>query len=122
MNRECRRTRRRLTESPDASIEHVAGCPACAGFAARARAARRWFRDHHAGVEPGSGFGPSVTARLPRGAEASLAWAALRLLPVTLALLLALAWLSFETNGDSIDPIPTENVLAWVIDRAGEGP
>jgi hypothetical protein len=63
-----------------------------------------------------------VVARLPRTADASFAWAALRLLPVTLALLLALAWLSWRTAEGEPAPGPTEDVLAWVIDRAGEAP
>ena len=56
--------------------------------------ARRWLREHHAGVEPDSGFAARVAARLSRDPAEDLGRAALRLLPAAIALGLVLAWLA----------------------------
>ena len=123
MTRECRDARRRLTERPAQRTEHLEHCEGCARFAERVGLARRLFREHHAGVVPDAGFAERVAARLPRPADTPLAWAAARLLPVPLALLLVLAWVSWQGAADadpSLEQSPTENVLTWVIDRAGD--
>jgi len=92
-------------------------------LAKRLAAAQELFRDHHGNVEPDAFFADRVVARLPSQSEAALGWAVARMLPATLALLLVLVWLSWQTApvGDAaVEVSPTEDVLAWVLDRAGE--
>ena len=60
--------------------------------------------------------------RLP-SEENRLGWAALRLLPATLGLLLLLSWLNLRDSGsaspaETSDPI--EVVLSWVLDPSTE--
>jgi len=92
-------------------------------LAKRRAAARELFRDHHAHVEPDALFAERVVARLPSQSEAALGWAVARILPATLALLLVLVWLSWQAT-PVVDPVPetspTEDVLAWVLDRGEE--
>ena len=92
-------------------------------LAKRRAAARELFRDHHGNVEPDALFADRVVARLPSQSEAALGWAVARILPATLALLLVLAWLSWQTTpvaDPALEVSPSEDVLAWVLDRAGE--
>jgi len=102
---------------------HLGHCPSCARFAERASAARELLRDHHAGIEPDAHFASRVAARLNGTPAARLGWAAARLLPATVVLLFVLAWLSWQTTSSPasmFDESPTEDLLTWVIDRAGQ--
>ena len=51
---------------------------------------RRLLRDRHAGIEPDAYFVDRVMARLPRHAGWSIAWAARRILPVSIAVAMVL--------------------------------
>ena len=90
-------------------------------LAERRAVARELFREHHGNVEPDALFADRVIARLPSQSEAALSWAVARMLPATLALLLVLVWVSWQTApvADSLpETSPTEDVLAWVLDRS----
>jgi hypothetical protein len=87
--------------------------------------ARRYFREHHSGIEPDEQFAQRVVARLPRQSDAALGWAVARVLPATLALLLALMWASWQvTPAPAVvqEPSPTEDVLSWALGSGGETP
>lgn len=121
MSMDCRRVRDRLMdgagERGTEMIEHLDACAACAAFARRLGEAEALLRAHHAGVEPDAAFAARVVARLPEPSEL-LGWAALRLLPATLALALVLtAWCVLATPGPSslVEETPTDDVLAWVV-------
>jgi hypothetical protein len=123
----CHETRDRLsTDAPRPAgpvAEHLRDCAACTRFARRLEAARAILRDHHCQVEPDAHFASRIAARLGDAPNGKLGWAAVRVLPATVALLLVLAWLSWETtpNPSSLfASSPTEDLLTWVLERAGE--
>lgn len=125
----CAEARDRLLEvRPGAAsgevATHLAGCAACAAFAARLALAQEAMRAHHAGVEPGPGFASRVAAELP-GPSEMLGWAALRLLPAGLALAAALAAWSLVAAPDAsslFDTSPSDDPLAWVMASEENGP
>jgi hypothetical protein len=129
MTMNCHDARERLTAEagePGGPVAgHLKACPACARFAERMRVARELLREHHGNVEPDAHFATRVAARLTREPASRLGWAAVRVLPATLALLLVLAWLSWQTTPDPASLLaesPTDDLLTWVLDRAGEQP
>lgn len=69
---------------------HLAGCAACRDFSNALDATRLALRERQAQVPPPPGFATRVVARLPTSTEL-LGWAAVRLLPAALVLLLALS-------------------------------
>jgi hypothetical protein len=86
---------------------------------------RLQLRRHHAGVEPDAGFAGRVMARLDRPAAELLGWAATKLLPATLALVLVLAWFALKTtpqNGSSPQASPTDEPLAWILNEGEATP
>ncbi len=104
--------------------QHLADCAACRAFARRYDAARGGLRDHLLEVEPGADFAARVVADLPRS-PSLLGWAALRLLPATVALALVLTgWclLSAPWPGELLADSPTDDPLAWVIDSEEAAP
>ena len=104
--------------------EHLDRCDACARYAARIGIARQLFREHHGNVEPDEHFAGRVFARLRGQPVSTLGWAAVRVLPATLALLLVLAWLSWQAIPDPASSFlasPTEDPLGWVLDPTGFG-
>lgn len=128
--RVCKSVRERLL-MPDVppskeTVRHLRDCAACARFARNAEAVRDGLRDHHAGVEPDAGFALRVRARLGGQPTELLGWAALRLLPATLAVVLVLAW--FASRGTAVGgavvagagPDGDDDVLAWVLAEPGE--
>lgn len=60
------------------------------GLDRRLAEVRRLMRERHAGVEPSPDFASRVAAQLPERGDSPLAWAAWRLLPLSIALLAAL--------------------------------
>jgi hypothetical protein len=131
MNRNCRDIRDRLASSPGGTRSrgldaHLQTCPGCARVAARLDAVRQALEGHHANVEPDAGFAARVTSNLRNDPADALAWAAVRLLPATLILLAALAWIAFRTTATPADLLaesPTDDLLTWVVQNGnGSGP
>jgi len=126
----CGELRDRLMQNTAARNEpaparHLEGCGACRAFAERLSTARQLLREHHGNVEPDAGFSSRVMAHLPNGPTEVLGWAAVRLLPATIALALVLAWFAFQTTPqpattETVAIAPTEDLLAWVIDPTGD--
>jgi len=110
---------------PDANLgavrRHVADCDECGHFNQRLEAVERALGNHHLQVAPPTGFAGRIRARLPSNDD-PLAWAALRLLPATLGLVLLLSWLNFHGSERFEAEVedPTTAVLTWVIDPLGE--
>ncbi len=75
----------------------------------------RALRLRDAGVEPDPGFAGRVLARLPAEQPDALGWAAGRLVPVGLALALALGWLALRQGASSSPLDPAEALSAWVV-------
>lgn len=71
-------------------VAHVEGCAGCRAFLERLALAREVLATPLCEALPDAGFAGRVAARLPRPVDL-MGWAALRLLPAALALLLALA-------------------------------
>jgi anti-sigma factor RsiW len=107
----------------DPEVErHLAGCPRCRAYLERLALARQVLAQPLSSALPDAGFAGRVAARLPRPVEL-MGWAAVRLLPAALALLLGLAaygaWHP-PAVGDLwlLDP-SAEQLLAWstMVDR-----
>ena len=120
----CRRTRRLLTRpgGTDTSVRrHLATCDECGRFAARLAAVERSLADHHTQVIPSAGFAGRVRARLAQSDDL-LGWAALRVLPATLVLIVLLSWLNLQgvdsAEAEILDP--TDAVLTWVLDPSSD--
>ncbi len=118
----CRSARDTLiaTDGTDpVALRHAEGCPACARFVGRLEAAHELLGERSE-ISPPPGFALRVRERLETS-EDLLGWAALRLLPATLALALVLSWLSLRET----DPLTTETsdpetaVVSWLLDDAG---
>jgi hypothetical protein len=79
-------------------------------------------------VEPGPYFVDRVIARLPRGEDLMLAWAARRVLPVTLGLAAILSVFVLVSNGSARQPAPAissssqhgSDPLDWLLEN-GQG-
>lgn len=125
----CGQVRDRLTSNADArhepaSTRHLEECATCRTYAERLSTARQLLREHHGNVEPDADFSHRVMTRLPHGPTEVLGWAAVRMLPATVALALVLAWFAFQstpqtTTTETVAVAPTEDLLAWVIDPTG---
>jgi hypothetical protein len=117
----CRQARELLTAgrtADRAARRHVADCGECGRFAQRLATVERALSEHHASIAPPAGFAARVQAQLP-GGDDLIGWAALRLLPATLGLILLLSWLNLRTPEspaaeETADP--AEAVLTWVLD------
>ena len=114
--------RDRLMRTADQDVElarHLRECAGCGAFASRVQLARETLQDHHAGIEPDATFADRVAARVREDSVELLGWAAARLLPVTLALVLVLAWFALgspsEIPGEAVPP-PTDDLLLWVVE------
>ena len=100
---------------------HLTDCPECGAFASRVALAHESLRAHHAEHLPDPYFAQRVSALVQGGSE-GLGWAALKLLPATLALVLAMtAWCWLATPGPSelVESSPSEDVLGWVLEESG---
>ena len=116
----CSQARDRLVGgTPTESLErHLGTCPSCRAFAERAEIALAKLREREAEVVPEAGFAARVTAALPGDPEV-LAWAALRLLPATVALALVLTgWCLTGVPGPSelVEESPADAPLAWLLE------
>lgn len=120
----CDRARRDLMTEGRPADEgvraHLESCTMCADFASRFEEARALLRDHRSQHQPDAHFATRVSAAASAESQL-LGWAALRLLPATLALLLALsawAWWSTPGPGSLTEMAPTDDLLAWAIEEA----
>jgi hypothetical protein len=98
---------------------HLGSCAACSRFERDLGLARELLQAHRADHQPDSHFARRVTANLPGDTEL-LGWAAFRLLPAALALLLALslwAWSSTPGPRTLVETSPTDDLLAWAIEE-----
>jgi hypothetical protein len=121
----CKQVQKQLpsSDASDALKSHIESCAECAQFAERLQTAQQLFRDHRSEFAPDAGFAARVSAQLPTVSTASLSWAAVRVLPVTLALLAVLAWFSWTVPTTSTElTSPTDDLLSWVIDSDGDLP
>ena len=107
---------------------HLEECAECRSFAARADLARQALGEHHLEVEPGPAFATRVTARLP-AAGSRFEGVALRLLPATLALALALlGWCVATTPspGELVQQVAAadgdEDLVTWIVDGGDLSP
>ena len=120
MSASCREIRDRL-ESAGRSRDveaHLESCAGCARFASRLDAVRDALAGHRADVEPDAGFAARVASQLRSDPADVLGWAAVRLLPATLVLLAALAWIAVQTTStpsDLLTESPTDDLLTWVV-------
>lgn len=124
----CKHLRDRLMDADGAPLtandtDHLERCADCRRFAERLNAARQALKAHHGNVEPDSAFAARVAARLPQGPAELLGWAAARLIPATLALVLVLAWFAYrgapvETVAE--ESVPTDDLVSWVLDLSEE--
>ena len=125
----CDEVRQRLTAAmagqPQSELtEHLKNCPHCTRYAARLEAANRLLHGHHTEVEPDVRFAARVVAALPEPAPL-LGWAALRLLPASLALVLVLSgwcWLEAPSPSALIAESPSDDLLSWVLEVAESAP
>jgi hypothetical protein len=91
---------------------------------------RRALRDRRAGIEPDAHFANRVIARLPRNEGWSFDWAARRVLPVSLAVALALTIAVLVTAGSANRTIVSASVssssqtgsdpLEWLLEGRQE--
>ena len=103
--------------------EHLSECPECARYAERLGTARRVLRAHRADFEPDGDFAQRVVARLPGESTELLGWAALRLLPASLVLLLVLAWFAAQVSPDFSNESTADagdDLLIWVLEQPGD--
>lgn len=92
-----------LSDDPEVK-NHLAGCSACRDLAANLDGIRQDLRAVHAGVQPDTGFSARVLQRIESNSDdvENIGWAAWRLLPGAMALLVVLlAW------GTSLGWVPT---------------
>jgi hypothetical protein len=109
--------------------QHLAGCPDCSRFHDRLELVRRTLREDRPSIEPDPGFAARVAARIDQPAEV-LAWAALRLLPAALVILIALAALiSIADRAPAEETVTTvssepasSDLLVWLAESPGEEP
>ena len=129
MSTNCDEFRDRLTATGDAGLSkglagHARECPACDRYASRARAARQLIRNHQSSAEPDAAFAARVVERLRHERDETLGWAAVRLLPATVAVLVILAWVSLQVAPDPRSLLvqsPTDDLVSWAIELTEEG-
>jgi len=96
----CARTRQFLMQSGghQHAAAHLHQCAACRSFSERLQTTRQGLRRHHAGIEPDAAFAPRLMRRLATDTPADLGRTALRLLPLSAAVLLLLLLISTQTT------------------------
>ena len=103
--------------------DHLESCSACAEYTERLARTVRALGDHHARIDPDAAFVARVVAALPER-RGILGWAALKLLPVALALVLVLTgWAVIEGRRHDVtqDSEPTDDLLTWVLQAEDNG-
>lgn len=129
MTSECGKVRQSLIEvglerSTEPVREHLAQCADCTRFGEKLALAEGLLSDAGATVEPDAGFTARVRMALPSnsGNFGTMGWAAVRLLPATLALALVLTgWSLLMTQSPEslLIESPSESLLTWVLDTDG---
>jgi hypothetical protein len=122
----CRKVRDHVAGGrATAEIErHVADCDGCREFARNFQTVRDELRRHHAGAMPDASFAHRVGSRLRADQPVEvLGWAALKLLPLSLVVALALAWLAWdreaaplESPGQDVVVVAESDPLEWLFD------
>ena len=103
--------------------EHLENCIGCGAYATRLAHTVRALADHHAGVEPDSGFAARVVAALPERSPL-VARVALRMLPAALALVLVLSgWIVIEQRRHTVveEIGPSDDLLGWILQAEENG-
>jgi hypothetical protein len=124
---DCAQVRTKLTnqqaDTPEAGVlEHLEECSGCSRFAERLRLAEDLLHNHHSGIEPDAGFAGRVVAALPTSSSDVLGWAAIRLLPATLALALVLTvWALAVTPSPTslVEQAVGDDLWSWILDSPG---
>jgi hypothetical protein len=125
----CSKLRDRLTHHegsplPEDAGRHLEDCAGCREFAGRLRTARQVLREHRCDAEPDAAFAARVGERLSGGSTEMLGWAAARLLPATLALVLVLGWFALRSEAPSqvayAEQAPTDDLVSWALGGSGE--
>ena len=125
----CNEARNRLLDlaaPPPAGeplADHLESCSACAEYTGRLARTVRALGDHHARIEPDAAFAARVVAALPER-RGILGWAALKLLPAALALVLVLTgWAAIEGRRHNVtqESGPTDDLLAWILQAEENG-
>jgi hypothetical protein len=80
---------------------------------------RRSLRDRHAGIEPDGLFAARVVARLPRSEGWTIAWAARRILPVSVALAMVLMVAALATSRSTNRTIASSSTAATESSHTG---
>jgi len=116
----CRDARRRLDDPagvPGPEVRaHLEECELCAELAARLEDVRGALRSRHAGVSPDPHFATRVAAGVSEATTDLVGWAALRLLPGALMLVLVLSWLVLSADSSAVaGTAPSEDLLNWVV-------
>ncbi|MCH9649850.1 MAG: hypothetical protein K0U98_16550 [Deltaproteobacteria bacterium] len=124
----CRQARRKLSDSKCDSSQaaaeaHLRSCFPCQSFADRLREAQQLLGARRNDVLPDPSFAARVLSQLPSREPTAtselLGWAALRLLPMTLALLLALSLWSLSSSPSPTVLLAEESSraeLSWLLD------
>ncbi len=141
MSADCTRIRDDLTRGRiDSATPHVAqhlrGCAGCARYARRLNDARRALREHHTPLVPDGAFVARVREQLDPPAFDLMGRAALRVLPASLALLVALSWATAtfvefadgtvvasndeltELSSNDEQDEPFDELFSWLLDGA----
>jgi len=121
---ECKNVRQEVEQGSldKGTTNHLRDCDSCRRYSERLRIASELLRNQHAGFEPDSGFVQRVTTALP-GPPQLLGWAAVRLLPAGLALVVLLTgwvWVAAPAATTAMEVAPTDDVLTWVLEEAEE--
>ena len=121
---DCRHVRAELARArTDGEVAaHLRECAACSRYSERLRAATELLRERQVSFEPDPGFAGRVVGALP-AAPQMLGWAAVRLLPATLALVALLSvwvWMAAPARTTAMDSAPTDDVLHWVLEETGD--
>lgn len=125
----CTRTREQLLKTGAAAGDqdarrHLDECAACRSFAERLQQVRAGLRRHHAGIEPDPAFSQRLSARLEQeDSPLLMGHVALRLLPLSAALLVVLLLVSAGTPRleNNTAEEPTEDAyISWVLQDSQE--
>lgn len=119
----CRSTRdlmmKRSRDSMGVEVRrHLEDCEGCTRFAERLGLADELLSERQLELDPDAGFAARVVAALPEPPQV-LGWAALRVLPATLALALVLVgWTFLQTQTPSVlvEESPSDDLLTWVVE------